>query len=83
MTDIRRYVNNIICIILYLKDYIGKWSSGDERQKWEKAFSVILIDPIITNIETKLRNAYAFAMKGTYLDVCDMYIDTGHTCLSS
>ena len=50
----------MICV----KDYIGKWSSGDERQKWEKDFSATLIDPVIADIETVLRNTYTLAMKG-------------------
>ena len=53
----------MICV----KGYIGKWSSSDERQKWEKDFSATLIDPVIADIETVLRNTYTLAMKGTYI----------------
>lgn len=44
--------------------YIGNWSTGDGRQKWETDFSEKLIDPIIENVETELRNTYALGMKG-------------------
>ena len=50
----------MICV----KGYIGKWSGGDERQKWEKDFSETLIDPVIADIEKVLRNTYTLAMKG-------------------
>ena len=44
-------------------DDIGKWSSTEDRKKWEDDFST-LIHPVTVEIDAMLRNTYNSAVKG-------------------
>ena len=56
---------NILYIVYndLCSDYLGKWSSNEDRKKWEDDFST-LINPVTVKIDTMLRNTYDLAVKG-------------------
>ena len=60
-------------------DDIGKWSSTEDRKKWEDDFST-LIHPVTVEIDAMLRNTYNSAVKGI-LNCQLMKISYGTYCI--